>query len=629
MPKIHKLSAHEAQKIAAGEVIERPANLLKELLENAIDAGSSKIAIYVKDAGKELVRVLDNGCGMSPEDAELCFEQYATSKITHVDQLQEIYTFGFRGEALASIAAVGKVTLVTKEAHADEGTKIHIEQNMLMHKEPVSATVGTDITVKDIFYNVPARKKFLKKRETEWHQIRHLFFAVCLAHLEIDFKLYSEDALVYACSATTSLQERWQQLFDHQMSKQMVAVEHQVGLMKISGLISDHQVQRYDRNSIYICVNNRWVNDAVLTRAFIKGYQNVLQPARYPAGCLFIEVDSKEVDINIHPRKEEVQFMHPRVVEREMQQCITKGLEGRLSAQLNRSVTIAQPEPFAFSAAPMQQLNPFTHRASSHIAPFNFDAFLRAPAFDDSADEPVEKPYERQAAIVSVSTHKIEQPTVEQRPVEEQQVFSQAVVQQQYELIGQYKKTYLLLEQDNGLFVIDQHAAHERILYEQFVAQHGRATKVQLLFPQIVSMSAEDIAIAIAHIELFSQYGIDIEQFGADSLSIHATPIHLKNVGVADIIKQAIHDIRELQGLGAEQFESSMQKKLYADMACKAAVKAGDTLTREQMQQLLCDLETVDNRFFCPHGRPTSFLLHHDEIKKKFKRDYRSAVQER
>jgi DNA mismatch repair protein MutL len=339
---------------------------------------------------------------------------------------------------------------------------------------------------------------------------------------------------------------------------------------------------------------------------------------------LFIDVDPKEVDINIHPRKEEVQFMHPRVVEREMQQCITKGLEGRLSAQLNKSVTIAQPEPYSFTAAPMQQFNPFAHRAPSHVAPYNFDTFLRAPAFNDLADEPVAQSQERQDAIIAAPAQAA---SSQPQPVEEQHVLPH-VVQQQYELIGQYKKTYLLLEQENGLFVVDQHAAHERILYEQFVAQHGRATKVQLLFPQIMQMSAEDIAIAVAHIDLFSRYGIDLEQFGADSISIHATPIHLKNVGVTDIVKQAINDIRELQGLGTEQFEITMQKKLYADMACKAAVKAGDTLTREQMQQLLCDLEAVDNRFLCPHGRPTSFLLHHDEIKKKFKRDYRSSGQE-
>lgn len=620
MPKIHKLSAHEAQKIAAGEVIERPANLLKELLENAIDAGSTKIAIHLKDAGKELVRVTDNGCGMSPEDAELCFEQYATSKITHVDQLQEINTFGFRGEALASIAAVGKVTLVTKEAHADEGVRIHIEQNMLLQKDAVSATTGTDITVKDIFYNVPARRKFLKKRETEWHQIRHLFFAVCLAHLEIDFKLYSEDTLVYACPITTSLHERWQQLFDRAMSKQMIFVEHQAGSMHISGLISDHQVQRYDRNGIYLCVNSRWVNDASLTRAFIKGYQNVLQPGRYPAGCLFVEVDPKEVDINIHPRKEEVQFMHPRVVEREMQQCITKALEAQLSAQLKKTVTIAAPDPFAFRQVSMQQSNSFMHTASTQFSPYNFDSFLRAPAFQEDL-EPEESVLPAQQDDIQPMLPTLQEPA----PRDEQKTFSREVIQQQYELIGQYKKTYLLLEQDNGLFVIDQHAAHERVLYEQFVAQHGRATKVQLLFPQVMHMSAEDMGIAVAHLDLFSHYGIDLEQFGPDSLSIHATPIHLKNVGVTEIVKQAIHDIRELQGTGAEQFEAAMQKRLYADMACKAAVKAGDTLTREQMQQLLCDLEMTANRFLCPHGRPTSWLLHHDEIKKKFKRDYRTG----
>jgi DNA mismatch repair protein MutL len=621
MPKIQKLSAHEAQKIAAGEVIERPANLLKELLENAIDAGSTKIAIHIKDAGKELVRVVDNGCGMSREDAELCFEQYATSKITHVDQLQEICTFGFRGEALASIAAVGKVTLITKEAHADEGIKIYIEQNSCMQKDVVSAMVGTDITVKDIFYNVPARRKFLKKRETEWHQIRHLFFAVCLAHLNIDFKLYSEDALVYACSSTSSLQERWQQLFDYQISKQMMRVEHQLGAMKFSGLISDHQVQRYDRSSIYLYVNSRWVNDSALTRAFIKGYQNVLQPGRYPIGCLFVEVDPKEVDINIHPRKEEVQFMHPRVIEREIQQCITKALEERLSSQLKKTVTIAQPEsmPLPYSSARQSYASQSVH--SDSFSPFNFDSFLRVPAFKDEMNAQESLSNVEISALQHLQTE--QEPSFEQQ--EEQRTFSQKVVQQQYELIGQYKKTYLLLEQEDGLFVLDQHAAHERILYEQFVAQHTQITKVQLLFPQIISVSVEDMEIATAHVDLFSRYGIELEQFGADSLSVHATPVHLKNVDLTEIIKQALHDIRELQGLGTEQFEAAMQKKLYADMACKAAVKAGDTLSREQMQQLLCDLETVENRFLCPHGRPTSFLLHHDEIKKKFKRDYRGS----
>ncbi|MEX0848779.1 MAG: DNA mismatch repair endonuclease MutL [Candidatus Dependentiae bacterium] len=620
MHKIHKLPTHEAQKIAAGEVVERPSNLLKELLENAIDAQSSKIAIHIKDGGKELIRVVDNGYGMSPEDAILCFEQHATSKITHVDQLQEIVTFGFRGEALASIAAVGKTTLITKEKTAEHGTKIHIEQNSIIQKENVSAINGTDISVKDIFHTLPARQKFLKKRETEWRQIQQLFFAVALAHLHIDFKLYAEDKLIYNCTGTDTIAQRWQQLFDHHTAQQMITATHEAFGVSMKGLISDHQLQRYDRNSIYLFVNNRWIKDSKLTRAFIKGYQNVLPPARYPTGCLFITIDPQEVDINIHPRKEEVQFLHPRRVEREIQICITQALEQQLSAQLNKTVHIKQNVPF--ESQPHTQPTPtFSSSSNTHFSPFNFDEYLNKPAFaptDTTLNSTISTPEINN--VEQLNDHS----DPHQAITEEKNSVLPESAKQQYELIGQYKKTYLLLEQENGLFLLDQHAAHERILYEQFVAQHNNVTKVQLLFPQVLTLPKEDISIIEKHITLFSRYGIELEPFGEDTVKIQATPVHLKNVALDDIIKQTVGWINEYKELASEQFEKEMQKKLYADMACKAAVKAGDTLSREQMQQLLVDLEKTENRFLCPHGRPTSFLFHHDEIKKKFKRDYRS-----
>ncbi len=630
MQKIKKLPPHEAQKIAAGEVVERPANLLKELLENALDAGSSKISIYIKDGGKQLIRVVDNGCGMSPEDTKLCFEQHATSKITHVDQLQEILTFGFRGEALASIAAVGKTTLITKEKDAEFGTKLHVEQNNIKTNEAVSAVDGTDIRVADIFHNLPARQKFLKKRETEWRQIQQLFYALCLAHIHIDFKLYSEDKLLHNCPPTKDLAQRWQQLFDHQKAQQMIDAQHSTNYVEVCGLVSDHHLQRYDRNNIYLFVNNRWVKDNALTRAFIRGYQNVLPPMRYPAGCLFITLDTQEVDINIHPRKEEVQFLHPRRVEREIKSCITHALEQQLSSQLQKTVTLKQPAPFeptSFGAP--QQVHAQT--TQNGFSPFNFDNFLNTPAFS-SQDKPdkTEELNNRSSANLAHSTSWGETTSsskIESISQEEQHVVAPSA-QQHYELIGQYKKTYLLLEQEDGLFLLDQHAAHERILYEQFVATHGNIAKVALLFPQIITFAKDEVAVIAQHVELFAQYGIELEQFGDDSIKIQATPISLKNVALNEIIKQTVMWIKEFADLGKEEFAQHMQKKLYADMACKAAVKAGDTLSQEQMQQLLIDLHKTNERFSCPHGRPTSWLLHHNEIKKKFKRDYRSQKKE-
>ncbi len=627
MQKIKKLPPHEAQKIAAGEVVERPSNLLKELLENALDAGSTKISIHIKDGGKQLIRVVDNGCGMSPEDAKLCFEQHATSKITHVDQLQEILTFGFRGEALASIAAVGKTTLITKEKDAEFGTKLQVEQNKTLQHEAVSAVDGTDISVKDIFYNLPARQKFLKKRETEWRQIQQLFYAICLAHIHIDFKLYSEDKLLHNCPPAQDLAQRWQQLFDHQKAQQMINAQHSTSYVSMQGLISDHQLQRYDRNNIYLFVNNRWVKDNALTRAFIRGYQNVLPPMRYPAGCLFITIDTQEVDINIHPRKEEVQFLHPRRVEREIKSCITQALEQQLSSQLQKSVTIKKDTPFepASFGAPQQV---HAQPAQNSFTPFNFDSFLNTPAFTASADAEIRKAEhatDMQDTATPEKNKTIDE--IENITSEKQRVVAPSA-QQHYELIGQYKKTYLLLEQEDGLFLLDQHAAHERILYEEFVAQHGNIAKVALLFPQIITFAKDEVNIIAQHTQLFAQYGIELEQFGDDSIKILATPVSLKNVALDEIIRQTVGWIGEFAHLGKEQFAQHMQKKLYADMACKAAVKAGDTLSTEQMQKLLIDLHNTNERFSCPHGRPTSWLLHHDEIKKKFKRDYRSQKKE-
>ncbi len=616
MKKIKKLAPNEAQKIAAGEVVERPANALKELLENAIDAQSTKIAIYIKNGGKDQLRVVDNGCGMSPEDAELCFEQHATSKIAHVDELNTISTFGFRGEALASIAAVSKTTLITKEADAQQGTKIAIEAGKIVHDEIIHANTGTDITITDLFYNVPARQKFLKTRETEWRQIQQLFFAFCLAHTQIDFKLYSEDKLLYNCPPIETIADRIPQLFEPNMAQHIKPVEHTHKKVTITGVISNHQFERYDRNMIYLFVNQRWVKDTALSRAFIKGYQQVLPPGRYPAGSIFISVDPHEVDINIHPRKEEVQFLHPRIVQQAITSTVTQALENQLSQQLNKSVqfkpSIPLEKPQAFTP---EQMTPVVNKAFN---PFNFDQFLKREATTDTENN---EPCELHAQPQQQTVPKLSmQQTVRQS-------ITPALPEQEYMLIGQYNKTYLLLEQEDGLLMIDQHAAHERILYERFCAQHGTIPTIKLMFPHMINLPEQDIQTIVEYSELFGQYGIEVEPFGADTLKVQATPIQLKHAPMDEIIKDAISYINEYKELDQETFDQTMQKKLYADMACKAAVKAGDTLSQEQMRSLIDDLHSTDKRFSCPHGRPTSWLLHHDEIKKKFKRDYRKQDQ--
>src|SRR5579862_4426000 len=293
MAKIKQLPPHEAQKIAAGEVVERPANIVKELIENAIDANATRIAVYVEDGGKQLIRIVDNGCGMDTTDAQLCFDRHATSKITHVSELETIDTFGFRGEALASIASVSVITLMTKEEHALEGTKVIVNANSITGINSVACVTGTDITVQNLFFNVPARKKFLKATQTEWRAIQLLFNAFCFDYPHIHFLLFSESKQIFNCPTSTNLKNRALQIWESQSLLRSASYEGQANNhlldvhvtekdFSLSGVISDHQYYRYDRSSIYFFVNKRWVKNQHISNAFIKGYANVIPAGRYP-----------------------------------------------------------------------------------------------------------------------------------------------------------------------------------------------------------------------------------------------------------------------------------------------------------------------------------------------------------
>ena len=341
MPKIKQLSAHEAQKIAAGEVVERPANIVKELIENAIDAQATKIMVYLEDSGKKLIRIIDSGYGMSPDDAQLCFAQHATSKITSVNQLQTINTFGFRGEALGSIAAISKVTLITKEKDTPEGTKVLIEGSKVKEKQTIGCATGTDIAVRNLFYNIPARQKFLKKAQTEWRHIQQLFQAFCFSYPSIHFMLYSEGKLVYNCPPTDNLTSRCMQVWENNNTQHMLTINtsHDHDNLTIEGTISNHQHYRYDRSGIFFFVNHRWVKNFQLSKSLLKGYLNVIPQGRYPLAVINISIDPTVIDINIHPRKEEVKFMHPRRVEQLIQKAVKEALENNLSSHIKQPVT--------------------------------------------------------------------------------------------------------------------------------------------------------------------------------------------------------------------------------------------------------------------------------------------------
>lgn len=598
MIRIKQLSTQEIQKIAAGEVIERPANIVKELVENSLDAGATVISIFIEDAGKALIKVVDNGHGMSPEDALLCFKHHTTSKITHVDDLHTLNTFGFRGEALSSICSVSKVTLITKEPEAECGTQLDLENGIIIDQKQIPALAGTQISIADLFYNVPARKKFLKTNDTEWRQIQLLFQALCFDYLDVHFKLHHENSVIFNCPATPDMSQRVAQLWDHTIASQTMPVYVESNGITIKGIISNHTYSRYDRSALFFFVNKRWIKNHNVSKALLKGYMNVLQPDKFPLAALSITIDPTQIDVNIHPRKEEVQFLHPRILENAITDMVKKALEAHLSAQLQKNVTIAaSPQPYRFAPTEQRYVNSFEHPA--FVPPMPFEA----PLISSSAPVFIAQPFIHPEVTQHSIVHEIEtQKTAE------------------YQIIGQFHKTYILIEQEDSLFLVDQHAAHERILYEQFSVRFENVATTQLLFPQIINLTSDELAILEQHLDIFANNHIALEIFGSNQITINAIPMHLKEVDMQELIRQTIGWITEHQKLDKDLFYKKVNEKLHAQMACKAAVKAGDILTMAQMHQLLSDLEKIENRFTCPHGRPTGWNLPVYEIEKKFKR---------
>jgi len=614
MPKIHQLSQHEIQKIAAGEVVERPVSVVKELVENALDADATQLKIMIEDGGRKLIRVIDNGYGMDVADAHACFMHHATSKIRSVDDLIQLQTFGFRGEALSSIASVSKITLITREKDAEESLKVELEAADEKSDEQVAANVGTDIAVRDLFFNIPARRKFLKMRETEWRQIMHFVQAMVLAYPGVHIELFNDGNLVLNCPGNDSLQARCAQLWDYNLAQQMLplSINNTSRGIAIKGIVSRQQCARYDRSGIFIFVNRRWIKNHHLVRALLKGYQNSLPPARYPMAALFITIDTAELDINIHPRKEEVKFFHPIIVE----SLINQGVQQSLAQQLSNNNKVTEDD----SVVQLPSEEPFV---PSHARPPDTIWMAQKPQKEIFQPNISKKMLEKQ--IVQEEVQHASSEANEHPLLADEQV--SVVSSPSYIIIGQYHKTYILLEQVQGLLLIDQHAAHERILYELFAQRFHDVAVVPLIFPTIITMTRDDAELAERYNVLFHAHGLMIERFGEQQVRLTATPVHLQKANPHELIKQIIGWIREYDAVDEQEMQKLLNDKVRAKMACVAAIKAGDVMSLEQMNNLIQELYKTDNRITCPHGRPTSWLIDHHELEKKFKRDYRSSMR--
>lgn len=649
MNQISLLSQETIDKIAAGEVVERPSSIVKELVENAIDAGANAVTVEIKDGGTSLIRITDNGSGIPKEQVPVAFLRHATSKIRSVDDLLVSGTLGFRGEALSSIAAVCQVELITKTAGSLTGVRYCIDGGMEQSMEEIGAPEGTTFLVRNLFYNTPARKKFLKSNTTEAGYVSDLMERMALSHPEISFKFINNRDTKLHTSGNSSLKDIIYGVYGREIAANVVQLDTEHETVKISGFIGKPVISRGNRNYENYFVNGRYVKSAVIAKAIEEAYKPFMMNHRYPFTVLSIDVDTSSVDVNVHPTKMEVRFADQSLIYDQVYQTVKDGLMGK---ELIPEFTIEEKKTSAPAASktqsdPAPAADPKPKRAS-YPEPFEK---MRSQLIRES-NSPYEIKYpqmERRHGVMKSVTGNVSVPqpntpgstipepvktpdlNTEPAPKSEPPHSKQAVQMElfddrllsaenlkRHKLIGQVFDTYWLVEFDEKLYIIDQHAAHEKVLYERFMKRMEQKEQTSQLItpPIIVTLSMQEEALLKQHMDQFTSVGFELEHFGGKEYSIRAVPGNL--YGIAD---QTVF-LEILDGLNAagEKPSSDAVCEKIASMACKAAVKGKMKLSAAEADALIAELLTLENPYNCPHGRPTIITMSRYEMEKKFKR---------
>ncbi len=575
---IHRLPPEVASQIAAGEVVERPASAVKELLENAVDAGASYISITCEGAGQRLIEVADNGSGIPAEELPLTVERHATSKLSSAADLFHISTLGFRGEALASIGSVSRMTVTSRQKGAEAGARLRVEGGKLLSIEPAGVPEGTVIRVEDLFYNVPARLKFLKHANTERRQIDDLVTRYALAYPHIRFHLRQDGRAALQTSGSGDRREVLAAMYGVDVARQMLEVLHEEDGLHIEGFISPTSLTRSNRREITFFVNGRPVQDTALSAALIKAYHTMLMVGRYPLAVLFITLPPEEVDVNVHPTKAEVRFRSPDRLFTGMQTAARRALLAHTPVPGLQTQTGWAP--------------PLTWEKPERDWDLSWDM-----AEDTS---------------VSPATSPEESPPV----VEEQPALSKAGAGL-LRLIGQVAATYLIAEGPDGLYLIDQHAAHERVLFEQFMAQRSEQVPSQaLLQPATVELTPAAARLLADQLPVLARFGFQIEPFGPNTYLVRSIPALVAGGDPAAAVRSLVEDFEEDETpLGAE-----VEARIIARVCKRSAIKAGQILSPSEQQALLTGLEACESPRTCPHGRPTMIHLSVDLLERQFGR---------
>ena len=639
MGRIQVLSDRVANQIAAGEVVERPASVCKELIENALDAGATQIRIELRGGGRSLIRVSDNGCGMHRDDAMLAFERHATSKLRKSEDLLAIATLGFRGEALPSIASVARVTLKTRAEDGDAGTAVEIHGGRLRDVRDEALAPGTSILVKNLFFNVPARRKFLRTEKTELSHALRIVTHYSLANLDKSFELFNEHGSLLHVSPVGTQRERVYQVFGADMLEQLVQLEPveerdppllapagsddpDAGVvappLRLSGFVSEPQVQRSNRNAYYIFVNGRLVRDSLIQKALGRAYENLMPSGVFPFALLFLDVPTEEVDVNVHPAKTEVRFRSPsRVFDFVRDTLRARLIEAKPASGLPVLGEAAQQPP-ASPSAPRSGRSAWAHFPSGPPAAqggyrpgsavgLDFPAPRRSTGPPGAPPAPIAEP----SVSADEASHSRD-PLVDRVPSNLGSIGG-------LRLLGQLHDSFIVAAGEDGVWIIDQHVAHERILFEQVLSArlHGQPAVQHLLTPIVVTLTPDQAVVYEELAEELEGNGFETEPYGGRSVAVTAAPAELSPSQVEVLLRELLEGSRDG---GSSMTLGDLRKRMAATIACHAAIKINTPLAPEKMRWLIEGLAESDCPMSCPHGRPIALKYGTRDILKAFHR---------
>ncbi len=616
MPNIAILNQETIDKIAAGEVVERPCSVVKELVENAIDAGSTAITVEIKEGGISFIRITDNGCGIERDQVAVAFYRHSTSKIRSAEDLLTVKSLGFRGEALSSISAVARVELITKTYDELTGTRYVIEGSKELSNEEIGAPDGTTFIVKDLFYNVPARRKFLKTAQTEGSYISDMVEKLALSHPDISFKFINNNQTKLHTSGNGNRKDIIYHIFGREISSSLLEVKHECEYFKVEGFIGKPVITRGNRNYENYFINGRYVKSNILSRAIEEAYKSFLMQHQYPFTVLYFTFFS-ELDVNVHPTKMELRFDNNNEIYVEL--CDT------IYAILSHKEMIPEV-PVDSTPAPKKIVHeykepipePFEKRRINEVRAAEsrsvYGQSVTSAVKDYSAIEPAAKAPETSTAYEPAQVVTGTQQTLG----DYDKVFLTESSKKQFSIIGQLFKTYWLIEFEDKLYIIDQHAAHEKVLYEKTMARLANKdfTSQRISPPIVMTLDARECEMLEKYRPQIEQFGYEVEHFGGKEYMISAIPDNLFNIDMKDLFIEMLDDFSNSTG---RQTPDIITEKV-ASMSCKAAVKGNDKLTLPEINKLIDELLSLDNPYNCPHGRPTIISMSKYEIEKKFKR---------